>query len=446
MGIHAELELLRSPSSKDISSPLSPQTQKRESLPKDEKSSLVASFFSGQNRVRSGSISMESKTPLQHKIESPKLMGGLQKSSTASDISAYLKHKFEDNPSPLQSPKKIMPEVNSPLVQRAQGLTRSSSFSKFKDSFEDGVGLMDAENVDTDKVRVDAELNALKSSTKIQKMFRINKSSRASEEQKTREEVPAPEIVNPPSSNYSERNDRKSNRNEPKKEEELQDRKWVFDTIQRYYDVIVEEEEEEDDQEEDEDDDGEEESESDYDSAEDEIPDISLPPINKTLPSRQLNTSTHRASPSLSLPMQRARASTVSPLCLPQSYSQRKSSVTSVLSIDDFVEDAARQFDQLTDGEDFDVNESETDERTRALYSTAQNRSSSSQSVNTLMRSGSSSKIRGLFSSVIHGSGSSLNVSTFKSNLMAHLQRRDSGNFDPGVDDDSSSEYSEYDD
>ena len=307
--IHAELELLRSPSSKDISSPLSPQAQRRESLPKDEKSSLVASFFSGQNRVMSGSISMESKTPLRHKIESPKLMGGLQKSSTASDISAYLKHKFEDNPSPVQSPKKIMPEVNSPLVQKTQGLARSSSFSKFKDSFEDGVGLMDAENVDTDKVRVDAELNALKSSTKIQKMFRINKSSRATEEQKTREEVPAPEIVNPPSSNYSERTDRKS-RNEPKKEEELQDRKWVFDTIQRYYDVIVEEEEEEDDQEEDEDDDGEEESESDYDSAEDEIPDISLPPINKTLPTRQLNTSTHRASPTLSLPMQRARAST----------------------------------------------------------------------------------------------------------------------------------------
>ena len=40
--------------------------------------------------------------------------------------------------------------------------------------------------------------------------------------------------------------------------------------------------------------------------------------------------------------------------------------MTSVLSIDDFVEDAARQFDQLTDGEDFDINEeSETDERTR---------------------------------------------------------------------------------
>ena len=62
------------------------------------------------------------------------------------------------------------------------------------------------------------------------------------------------------------------------------------------------------------------------------------------------------------------------------------------------------------------------------------------------MKSGSSSKIRGLFSSVVHGSGSSLNVTTFKSNLMAHLQRRGSGNFDPGVEDGSSSEYSEYDD
>ena len=57
----------------------------------------------------------------------------------------------------------------------------------------------------------------------------------------------------------------------------------------------------------------------------------------------------------------------MSPLCLPQSYSHRKSSVTSVLSIDDFVEDAARQFDQLTDGEDFDVNEESESEDKRRL-------------------------------------------------------------------------------
>ena len=40
--------------------------------------------------------------------------------------------------------------------------------------------------------------------------------------------------------------------------------------------------------------------------------------------------------------------------------------MTSVLSIDDFVDDAARQFDQLTDGEDFDINEeSESEEKRR---------------------------------------------------------------------------------
>ena len=333
--IHAELELLRSPSSKDISSPLTPQTQRRETQPKDEKSSLVAAFFSGQNRGRSGSVSMESKKPLPQKIESPKLMGGLQKSSTASDISAYLKHKFEENPSPSpqQSPKKIMPEVNSPQVQRSQSLARSSSFSKFKDSFEDGVGLMDAETVETDKVRVNAELNALKSSTKIQSMFRINKSSRTTEEQKAKDEATAPKIsVDPPSTNYSDRTERKSNRNAPRKEEELQDRKWVFDTIQRYYDVIVEEEEDDEEEEEEEEDaQAGEESESDYDSAEDEIPEISLPPINKTLPTRQFPSTTHRASPTLSLPMQRARASTGRRNILNKPNSMSYSYLTSIL-------------------------------------------------------------------------------------------------------------------
>ena len=226
-----------------------------------------------------------------------------------------------------------MPEVNSPQVQRGQGLVRNSSFSKFKDSFEDGVGLMDAETVETDKVRVNAELNALKSSTKIQSMFRINKSSRTTEEQKARDEATTPKIsVDPPSTNYSDRTERKSNRNAPRKEEELQDRKWVFDTIQRYYDVIVEEEEDDEEEEEEEEDaQAGEESESDYDSAEDEIPEISLPPINKTLPTRQFPSTTHRASPTLSLPMQRARASTGRRNILNKPNSMSYSYLTSIL-------------------------------------------------------------------------------------------------------------------
>ena len=50
----------------------------------------------------------------------------------------------------------------------------------------------------------------------------------------------------------------------------------------------------------------------------------------------------------------------VSPLCLPKT--QRK---TSTISIEDFVEDAAKQFDQLTDGSDFSGNESEDEEKKR---------------------------------------------------------------------------------
>merc|ERR1712130_484034 len=73
----------------------------------------------------------------------------------------------------------------------------------------------------------------------------------------------------------------------PKKKEDgpMNERKWVFDTIQKYFDVIVEEEREEDEEE----DEAEAEasaSESDYTSAEDEIPDISYP--SKTMPPRQL--------------------------------------------------------------------------------------------------------------------------------------------------------------
>merc|ERR1712168_1455389 len=55
----------------------------------------------------------------------------------------------------------------------------------------------------------------------------------------------------------------------PKKKEDgpMNERKWVFDTIQKYFDVIVEEEKEEDE---------EEESESDYTDAEDELPEINI--------------------------------------------------------------------------------------------------------------------------------------------------------------------------
>ena len=67
--------------------------------------------------------------------------------------------------------------IKTPILEKAIGVEKSKSFSKFKDAFEDGVGLMnDSEDYHVDKLRVNAELRALKLSSKIQKMFRINKS------------------------------------------------------------------------------------------------------------------------------------------------------------------------------------------------------------------------------------------------------------------------------
>merc|ERR1711974_455826 len=69
----------------------------------------------------------------------------------------------------------------------------------------------------------------------------------------------------------------------PKKKEDgpMNERKWVFDTIQKYFDVIVEEEKEEDEEDEYGDlgeEEEEDESESDYTDAEDELPEINIPP------------------------------------------------------------------------------------------------------------------------------------------------------------------------
>ena len=303
--IQAELDLLRSPSSKDTASPM---IQRKFSQPEtDNKANLVAAFFSGNKA--SGSAKPSPQLSRANKVNESK--AGVQKSSTMSDISAYLKFKIDDQKTPIEAP--IKKENESPNFN--QGLAKSSSFSKFKNAFEDGVGLMDTESFDSDKHRVNAELNALKSSNKIQSMFRINKSKNPTEmthetleEEKTEKQVPS-----------SERQDRRTQaKTENQEEGELQGRKWVFDTIQKYFDVIVEEgeEDEEEDEEDQDEDEGQSGSESEYTSAEDELPEVSLPSINKSLPSRNIQNQSfreklNRGSPSFnSLPVQRPRAST----------------------------------------------------------------------------------------------------------------------------------------
>lgn len=493
-GIFAELEALRtsaqSKSSLDIGKTVSDtEAKKRE---------LAASFF---------------------KIEKPKSTGmrslGPVRSTTVSDIGAYLRSpqteptKAESKASPALQTKMLSATVQQEVreAKAAQspqlGLQHSKSFSKFKNAFEDGRGVMDEISKPTQaqepsQRRVDAELAALKSSSKIQNMFRINKSksSPAPESPKTERrqstveldldddtmtevarsrsaiadmfESRGPKITfggGPPAEKTPEPIKPKP---APKKKEDENERKWVFDTIQKYFDVIVEDEEEEEDgEEEDEDGDdaGDEEdeencddSESDYTDAEDELPEIDLPlPRERsgTLPNVIPLAVKPKELPRLALPVasvQRAssmrapksphvlRASTASPAAL-QTRKQPERKV-STLSVLDCIDDAAKQFDQLTDGSELSLDQSPALPRAG------------------LQKSSSSSRIRGMLQSVVHGSNTSLNVSVFKSNLQTHLSNSRANsrvnsrcnsvaprgsNLDPGVGDDSSSDYSEYD-
>ena len=86
-----------------------------------------------------------------------------------SDISSFLKFKVDE----LKKESPVVQTTSKPdgSPSLSQGIAKSSSFSKFKNAFEDGVGIMDTESVDTDKFRVNAELNALKSSNKIQSIL-----------------------------------------------------------------------------------------------------------------------------------------------------------------------------------------------------------------------------------------------------------------------------------
>ena len=218
----------------------------------------------------------------------------------------------------------------------------------------------------------------------------------------------------------------------------MNERKWVFDTIQKYFDVIVEEEKEEEEEEEDEEgeeeeeEDGEEEeeeeednvdnSESDYTDAEDELPEINIPPPRErsgTLPSLTPFLSSKpkpKELPRLNLPtVQRTSSLRASPLVTRASTAElRKQNLerkVSTISIDECIDDAAKQVDQLTDRSDLSFE-----------------RSPSLARGGGVQKSSSSSRIRSMFSSVMQSnSNTSLNISMFKTNLQSHLSNSRAG-------------------
>merc|ERR1711972_1210262 len=83
----------------------------------------------------------------------------------------------------------------------------------------------------------------------------------------------------------------------------------------------------------------------------------------------------------------------------------------STISIDECIDDAAKQFDLLTDGSDLSLDRSPSFSRGGGVQ-----------------KSSSSSRIRSMFSSVMQSnSNTSLNISMFKTNLQTHLSNSRAG-------------------
>lgn len=405
--------------------------------------------------------------------KTPRKFPVLQKSSTVSSIGNFFQENLYKTPSPksIRFPYTDTNKVSERClaIERSPStsIEHSSSFAKVKNAFENGVGLNEDSDDESDyesysqNNRVNLELQAIRKDNRIQNMFRVCRSgsdvgsrspnpSRALDHSTLLQVAKSKSAITNmfesqgPKITFGGTKPMMQSQSSVKKPEKiksdpLDSRKWVFDTIQKYFDVIVEEEQEVESNigvavyEEDKEDDNDDDSGSDYTSAEEEIPTQSAAPFSPKL--------------------------TVSNKFDIQSYfkkepERRSSSVTGQpirkVSIDEFVADAAKKFDELTNDSNLSLESPDLGEPSVKLQHRPLLAASSCQNVNQLTKSGSSSKIRGLLHSVVHGSGSNLNLSVFKSNLQAHLcSRKTAGNtlnLDPGVRDDSSSEFSEYDD
>merc|ERR1719192_3267183 len=229
---------------------------------------------------------------LQHQKQlevKPAAETSLQHSRTASDIGAYLRSAGRENPPPKTESPLVQRNPMAALLQKEAeqvvkvpqspqlGLQHSKSFNKFKSAFEDGKGAMSESSkpsqiVDQSQKKVVAEIAALKSSNKIQNMFRINKSKtsplpspsterrRSSTTEVDLDEETMEEVSKSRSAiaNMFESRGPKMKfgggdktvepvaepvkpKPVPKKKEDgpMNERKWVFDTIQKYFDVSL---------------------------------------------------------------------------------------------------------------------------------------------------------------------------------------------------------------
>ena len=355
-----------------------------------------------------------------------------------------------DDDSPQSSPN----QSGSNLFAKKGGIAKSSSFNKFKEAFESGkVYLNDDEEYtssDNEVVKTtsfsdarmerEAELDELRSCPRLKRMFNINKpanrpsplaksssSSAVSEnlglDEKTMSgvsqarsqirnmfESSAPKVTF--GQKLSEKVGEPSKQSKPpvKKQSSsnTEERTWVFDAINKYFDVIVEDDNEE---EEDEDD---EEMDDEYDDSDEE---------GSPMFATQVQCTTSRFTyQSQQMAQDKSQ------------YNVVRAEPVNVREIDDDEDEEDDDSDEDNDDEglQFEV-ESEDDDD--GIYDNTEYETS--QRGFQLQKSTSSSKIRGHFHSVLMRSASgtingNTNLSTFKANLRQHLQRRGSSTLSMG--------------
>ena len=352
------------------------------------------------------------------------------------------------------------------------GVAKSSSFNKFKDAFETGkvfVNDDDDEYTSSDnandvvrttttseaRMEIEAELDEIRSCPRLQRMFNISRPvnrpsplsksssssavpenlgldgktmigvSQARSQIQNMFESSAPKITFGQKLSEQTSESPKQSRAPTKKSSasEVEERKWVFDAINKYFDVIVEDEKAENDEEEEDDDDDMEDDSDDFQDEEECSPvfssEVRCTSSRFTYENNQSNDSQYNLVRAEPVNIQEIDADN-----------------------DDQYDDANDSYDDDDeDGDEYERlrdEEEESDEETNGEYDDRE-QGLSQPGFNRLQKSASSSKIRGRFQSLLMKSASGTfegnnNLNNFKSNLRMHLQRRGSSTFSTGGD------------
>ena len=313
-----------------------------------------------------------------------------------------------------------------------KGLAKSASFHKLKHSFEAGqFDESDSEDDDEDVVKgnndqrtqIECELEEIRSSTRVQKMFSINKPKYSSSLERSSSSSAIPDHAKFPADenltsvsearnsiknifeasaskvtygggkSLTEQLREKEETPEPqpaKKKVQFSDRTWVLNTINKYFDVIEEDEDEEGDYDYDED----------YYNEEDEDENYSDEDDDEEEEDDQVFAT-------------QVSAQRVVYGALPQHLPPKAPQ---------FIQQQEEVYESEEEYEEEIELEEESDEEEVIA--------SQPLSTSLLQKSASSSRIRGLFQSVLQksDSGTDRDVSNFKANLTRHLKRRESFN------------------